>query len=228
MPCRAIPTSARHDEQDEPGWWDLVVGPGKSIDTDRYFVVCPNILGGCRGTTGPNSLPPGSERPYGAEFPTITVGDMVRVQKDLIDHLGIERLRAVIGGSLGGHMALWWATRYPDRVAGAVPIAASPRLTSQALAFNVVGRNAILRDPAYQDGQYYGSRNAPAVGLSWRGCSGTSPTCRGKRWRRSSAPSGLCHARFRPSSRTSSPSARTWPTRATSSSNGSTPIVISR
>jgi homoserine O-acetyltransferase len=157
---------ARHDEQDDPGWWDLVVGPGKSIDTDRYFVVCPNILGGCRGTTGPNSLQPGSQRPYGAEFPTITVGDMVRVQKDLIDHLGIERLRAVVGGSLGGHMVLWWATRYADRLSGAVAIAASPRLTSQALAFDVVGRNAILRDPAYQDGQYYGSRNAPAVGLS--------------------------------------------------------------
>jgi homoserine O-acetyltransferase len=156
---------ARHDEQDEPGWWDLVVGPGKSIDTDRYFVICPNILGGCRGTTGPNSLPPGSDRPYGGDFPLITVGDMVQVQKRLVEHLGIERLRAVVGGSLGGHMALGWATRQAQRVAGVVAIAASARLTSQALAFDVVGRNAILRDPAYQDGQYYG-RQGPAVGLS--------------------------------------------------------------
>ncbi len=157
---------ARHDEDDDPGWWDLVVGPGKVIDTDRYFVLCPNILGGCRGTTGPNSLQPGTARPDGRDFPAITVGDMVLVQKKLIDQLGIERLRAVIGGSLGGHMAITWATNFPDRLAGAVAIAASPRLTSQALAFDVVGRNAILRDPAYQDGQYYGSRNGPAVGLS--------------------------------------------------------------
>jgi homoserine O-acetyltransferase/methionine biosynthesis protein MetW len=157
---------ARHDDQDDPGWWELVVGPGKAIDTERYFVICPNILGGCRGTTGPNSLPPGSDRPYGSDFPTITVGDMVRVQEQLIGHLGIERLRAVIGGSLGGHMALCWATRYSRRVAGAVVVAASPRLTSQALAFDVVGRNAILRDPAYQDGQYYAGGGGPAVGLS--------------------------------------------------------------
>ncbi|MGO8690147.1 MAG: homoserine O-acetyltransferase MetX [Thermoguttaceae bacterium] len=157
---------ARHDENDEPGWWDMVVGPGKSIDTERYFVICPNILGGCRGTTGPNSLQPGGDRPYGGDFPAITVGDMVRVQAQLIEHLGIERLRAVVGGSLGGHMALCWATRFPRRVAGAVVVAASPRLTSQALAFDVVGRNAILRDPAYQDGQYYAGGNGPAVGLS--------------------------------------------------------------
>ncbi|MFZ5831191.1 MAG: homoserine O-acetyltransferase MetX [Planctomycetota bacterium] len=156
----------RHDENDAAGWWDLVVGPGKAIDTDRYFVICPNILGGCRGTTGPNSIHPQTGRPYGGEFPVITVGDMVEVQRRLIDHLGIERLRAVVGGSLGGHMALTWATQFADRVAGTVAVATSPRLTSQALAFDIIGRNAILRDPEYQGGQYYGNGQGPAVGLA--------------------------------------------------------------
>ena len=157
---------ARHDDDDAPGWWDIAIGPGKSIDTDRHFVICPNILGGCRGTTGPNSTNPETQRPYGADFPIITVGDMVQVQKLLVDHLGIERLRAVVGGSLGGNMVLSWALRFPDRVAGAIALATAPRLTSQAMAFDVVGRNAILRDPAYQDGQYYGNGPGPTVGLS--------------------------------------------------------------
>jgi homoserine O-acetyltransferase/O-succinyltransferase len=157
---------ARHEPDDAPGWWDLVVGPGKSIDTRRYFVICPNILGGCRGTTGPNSINPTTGGFYGPDFPVITVGDMVQVQKLLVDHLGIERLRAVVGGSLGGNMVLDWATRFPQQIAGAIAIATSARLTSQALAFDVVGRNAILRDPAYHDGQYYQSGSGPAVGLS--------------------------------------------------------------
>jgi homoserine O-acetyltransferase len=157
---------ARHEADDDPGWWDTVVGPGKSIDTDTYFVLCPNILGGCRGTTGPNSTNPETARPWGADFPIITVGDMVRVQRLLVDHLGIRRLRAVVGGSLGGHMALAWATQFPERVTGTIALATSARLTSQALAFDVVGRNAILRDPAYQDGQYYANGAGPAVGLS--------------------------------------------------------------
>ncbi len=157
---------ARHDADDTAGWWDLVVGPGKAIDTDRYFVICPNLLGGCRGTTGPNSINPETGRPYGADFPTITVRDMVKVQKLLVEHLGIRRLRAVVGGSLGGQLALTWATQLPAMVAGTVALATSPRLTSQAMAFDVVGRNAILRDPAYQDGQYYGNGPGPTVGLS--------------------------------------------------------------
>jgi homoserine O-acetyltransferase len=157
---------AQHDERDDPGWWDLAVGPGKSIDTDRYFVVCPNVRGGCRGTTGPNSTNSETGRPYGAEFPVITVGDIVRVQKLLIDRLGIGRLLAVVGGSLGGYMVLDWATRFPDRVAGAVAIATSPRPTSQAVAFDIVGRNAILRDPHYRGGRYSGSDPGPAVGLA--------------------------------------------------------------
>jgi homoserine O-acetyltransferase len=157
---------ARHDASDTPGWWDILVGPQKPIDTDRYFVICPNILGGCRGTTGPNSIDPETGRPYGADFPVITVGDMVEVQRRLVDHLGIERLLAVVGGSLGGHMVLTWATHHPQRVAGAVALATSPRLTSQALAFDVVGRNAIIRDPAYAGGQYYEQGTGPTVGLA--------------------------------------------------------------
>jgi homoserine O-acetyltransferase len=158
--------AARHDADDTPGWWDVVVGPGKSIDTDRYFVICPNLLGGCRGTTGPNSIHPETGRPYGADFPLITVRDMVEVQRLLVEHLGIRRLRAVVGGSLGGQLALTWATQLPELVAGTIALATSPRLTSQAMAFDVVGRNAILRDPAYQDGQYYGNGPGPSVGLS--------------------------------------------------------------
>jgi homoserine O-acetyltransferase len=157
---------ARHDADDGPGWWDLVVGPGCPIDTDRYFVICPNILGGCRGTTGPNSPSPETGRPYGSDFPVITVGDMVEVQRRLLDHVGVGRLLGVVGGSLGGQMALCWATRFPDRVAGVAAIATSSRLTSQALAFDVVGRNAILRDPGYQGGQFYENHNGPSVGLA--------------------------------------------------------------
>ncbi len=157
---------AAHDEADDPGWWDILVGPGKPIDTDRCFVICPNILGGCRGTTGPNRIDPGRGRPYAADFPAITVGDIVEVQRRLTAHLGIERLMAVVGGSLGGHMVLTWATRFPQQVAGAIALATSARLTSQALAFDVVGRNAILRDPAFQNGDYYDQGHGPIVGLA--------------------------------------------------------------
>ncbi|MGD0653207.1 MAG: homoserine O-acetyltransferase [Thermoguttaceae bacterium] len=157
---------ARHDDEDDPGWWDIVVGPGKAIDTDRYFVVCPNILGGCRGTTGPNSVNPETGRPYGADFPVITVGDIVESQRRLIDHLGIGRLRGAVGASLGGNMVLTWATRCGDRLAGAIAVGTSARLTSQAMAFDIVGRNAIIRDPAYHNGQYYDQGHGPVVGLA--------------------------------------------------------------
>jgi homoserine O-acetyltransferase/O-succinyltransferase len=157
---------ARHDADDEPGWWDIAVGPGKPIDTNRYFVICPNALGGCRGTTGPNSLNPATGRRFGAEFPTITAGDIVEMQRVLIDHLGIGRLLAAIGGSMGGHQVLTWATRRPDRVASAVALATSARLTTQALAFDVVGRNAIRRDPNFKHGRYIDHGAAPAVGLA--------------------------------------------------------------
>ena len=157
---------AAHGEDDDPGWWDIAVGPGKVIDTDRYFVICPNVLGGCRGTTGPNSFNPESGKPYGADFPVITIGDIVEVQRRLIDHLGIDRLLAVVGGSLGGHMTLTWASRHSDRLLGVAALATSACLTSQALAFDIVGRNAILRDPDYQGGQYYESGRPPNVGLA--------------------------------------------------------------
>lgn len=157
---------AGHDEDDDPGWWEVMVGPGKPIDTDRYFVVCPNVLGGCRGTTGPNTTNPATGKPYGADFPLITVEDVVALQRRLIDHLRIDRLLTVVGGSLGGHMAMCWATTLPDRMVGVAVIATSARLSSQALAFDVVGRNAILRDPNYGDGQYYDRDARPLSGLA--------------------------------------------------------------
>ena len=156
---------ARHDSDDDPGWWELLVGPGKAIDTARYFVVCSNVLGGCRGTTGPNFIDPASGRPYGAEFPTVTVRDMVEVQRRLIDGLGIASLRAVVGGSLGGLQALEWGVGHPERVQTSVVIAAAPRLSSQGIAFDVVGRNAIRHDPHFNGGQYY-EGDAPESGLA--------------------------------------------------------------
>ena len=167
--CHAISGDshvARHDEQDDPGWWDIAVGPGKAIDTSRFFVICPNLLGGCRGTTGPGSVNPATGKPYGRDFPTITVGDMVEVQRRLLAHLGISQLLAVVGGSLGGHQAVTWGIRHPDSVRGVVALATSARLTSQALAFDVVSRNAILRDPHFHGGQYYDRPHGPDVGLA--------------------------------------------------------------
>ena len=157
---------ARHNADDCPGWWDIVVGPGKIIDTDRYFVICANSLGGCRGTTGPDSIDPKTDKPYGRYFPKISIGDIVETHQRLVRHLGISRLLAVIGGSLGGLMTLDWTTRFPDHMAGAVVIAASPRLTSQALAFDIVARNAITNDSHYHDGQYYDKEQGPVVGLA--------------------------------------------------------------
>lgn len=157
---------AAHDADDEPGWWEIVVGPGKTIDTDKYFVICPNLLGGCRGSTGPNSVNPATGKPFGADFPTVTIGDMVNVQLRLLDHLGIDKLLAVTGGSMGGQQALYWAVRHSDRVRGVIPIATSPYLSSQARAFDIVGRNAIRRDPNFHDGQYYDRQTGPEVGLA--------------------------------------------------------------
>ncbi|MEM7625685.1 MAG: homoserine O-acetyltransferase [Planctomycetota bacterium] len=169
--CHAISGdshAARHDPGDDPGWWDELIGPGEgfAIDTSRLFVVCSNVLGGCRGTTGPGTVNVETGRPYGAEFPPITVADMVAVQTRLADHLGIKAWRAVVGGSLGGHQALTWATQHPDRVRACVAIATSARLTSQALAFDVIGRNAIQTDPHFHGGQYYGQPTQPDTGLA--------------------------------------------------------------
>ncbi|QDT12585.1 homoserine O-acetyltransferase MetX [Planctomycetes bacterium K23_9] len=169
--CHAISGDshvARHDELDDPGWWDQLIGPGKAVDTDQFFVVCPNVLGGCRGTTGPSDIDPQSNppRPYGASFPRITIGDMVEVQRRLADHLGIRRWRAVVGGSLGGHQAMMWATKFPQSTQSCIAIASSPRLTSQALGFDIIARNAIQTDPHFAEGQYYDRADRPDTGLA--------------------------------------------------------------
>jgi homoserine O-acetyltransferase/O-succinyltransferase len=148
-----------------PGWWDNMIGPGKAFDTNKYFVVCSNVLGGCRGTTGPSSINPATGCPWAMTFPVITIGDMVRLQKKLMDHLGIPRLLAVSGGSMGGMQALEWAVAYPDFVTSAIPIATTARHSAQQIAFDEVGRQAIMADPDWCGGNYYG-KNPPARGLA--------------------------------------------------------------
>lgn len=145
----------RHDDR-KPGWWDTMVGPGRPFDTDRYFVICSNVLGGCQGSTGPSSLNPATEQPYGASFPVITIADMVRAQVRLIDRLGIATLHTVAGGSMGGFQALEWATAYPDRVRNAILLATTARSSTQTVAWNCIGRRAIMCDPHWRNGNYYG------------------------------------------------------------------------
>jgi homoserine O-acetyltransferase len=153
------------NHEGKPGWWDNMIGPGKGFDTNRYFVICANVLGGCRGTTGPSSINPATGYPYAMSFPVITIGDMVRLQRMLIDHLRIPRLLAVSGGSMGGMQALQWVVAYPDRVVAAIPIASTVRHSAQQIAFNEVGRQAIMADPDWNDGNYYG-KQPPARGLA--------------------------------------------------------------
>jgi homoserine O-acetyltransferase len=148
----------------KPGWWDNMVGPGKGIDTNKYFVICSNFLGGCSGTTGPSSINPKTGRPYGLDFPIITVADMVKVQRMLLDKLGVRKLLAVIGGSIGGMQVLQWSIQYPDFVGAAIPIATTSHLGAQSIAFDAVGRNAILADPGFAEGQYHRT-GQPARGL---------------------------------------------------------------
>ncbi|HEY9182009.1 MAG TPA: homoserine O-acetyltransferase, partial [Gammaproteobacteria bacterium] len=148
------------------GWWDGMIGPGKAFDTERFFVVSANLLGGCRGTTGPSSTNPATGRAYGSDFPVITVADMVRAQRAFLRELGVERLAAVAGGSLGGMQALEWAVLYPDDVDAIVPIASAPALRPQGIAWNAIARNAITADPDWQDGHYYGSGRAPTRGMA--------------------------------------------------------------
>jgi homoserine O-acetyltransferase len=149
----------------KPGWWDNMIGPHKGFDTNRYFVICANVLGGCRGTTGPSSINPATGCPYAMSFPVITIGDMVRLQKMLIDALGIKRLLSVTGGSMGGMQALQWAVQYPGQVVSAIPIATTTRHSAQQIAFNEVGRQAIMADPDWRHGDYYG-KTPPARGLA--------------------------------------------------------------
>ena len=158
--------AASHHSDDDPGWWEDLIGPGKAIDTDRYFVVCPNVLGGCRGSTGPEDKHPETGKHFGADFPNITIDDMVALQQVLAEHLGIKRWRAIIGGSLGGHQAMTWIHRQPDCTDLCVIVASSPRLTSQALGFDIIGRNAIQTDPHFRDGQYYDYPERPDTGLA--------------------------------------------------------------
>ena len=158
--------ASRHPITGKPGWWETVVGPGKPVDTDRYFVICANILGGCMGSTGPASIDPETGKPYGLGFPVITIGDMVRAQMRLIDHLGIPDLFCVIGGSMGGMQVLECCASHGDRVFSAVPIATAPRHSSQNIAFHEVGRQAVMADPEWREGRYLEEGTNPAKGLA--------------------------------------------------------------
>ena len=152
-------------EDPKPGWWDIMVGPGKGIDTNKYFVVCSNILGSCMGSTGPSSVNPATGRPYGLEFPFVTIGDMVEAQKSLMDHLGIERILSVVGGSIGGMQVLEWCVRYSDMVGSAIPLATTSKHSTLAIAFNEVARQAIMADPKWNHGSYYAGPK-PDLGLA--------------------------------------------------------------
>jgi len=154
-----------HRDDPRPGWWDIMVGPGKGIDTDRYFVICSNIIGSCLGSTGPGSFNPQTGRSYGLDFPVITIGDMVNAQKALVDFLEIEKLLAIIGGSVGGMQVLEWSVRYPDRVFAAVPLASTCRHSALAIAFNEVSRQAIMADPKWNGGRYEPD-SKPDLGLA--------------------------------------------------------------
>lgn len=149
----------------KPGWWDTLVGPGKGIDTSRYFVICSNVLGGCMGSTGPSSINPATGRPYALDFPMLTIGDMVSAQKQLVDALGIPKLLAVVGGSMGGMQVLDWSVRYPEMVFAAIPLATTMRHSALAIAFNEVARQAIMVDPNWNNGDYYHSKH-PDLGLA--------------------------------------------------------------
>ncbi|WP_459800894.1 homoserine O-acetyltransferase MetX [Herbidospora sp. RD11066] len=147
------------------GWWDGMIGPGKAFDTDQYFVVCTNLLGGCSGTTGPSTIDPATGRPYGSDFPVVTVADMVRTERAFLDALGIERLAVIAGGSLGGMQALEWAVQYPGQVDSIVVIASTHALHPQGLAWNAIARESIMRDPDWQVGHYYGTGRKPDAGM---------------------------------------------------------------
>ncbi len=157
--------SGRTWRQRKPGWWDAVVGPGKALDTRRYFVICANVLGGCYGTTGPASTNPATGKPYGLDFPMVTVSDWVQLQARLLDALGIRDLYAVLGGSLGGQQVIEWALAFPERVRKCIVLAANARLSAQGLGFNAVGRHAVTHDPGFRDGAYYGL-SSPDGGLA--------------------------------------------------------------
>ncbi len=170
MVCHALTgdqfVAETHPITGKSGWWDQMTGPGKPLDTDRYFIICANVLGGCLGTVGPKETDPATGKPYGLNFPVITIGDMVRAQRMLIDHLGIDQLFAVIGGSMGAMQVLDWAARYPERVFAAIPIAGAARHSAQNIAFHEVGRQAIMADPDWHGGDYLSHDTKPRRGLA--------------------------------------------------------------
>ena len=168
--CHAL-TGDQHVASDhpitgKPGWWTRMVGPGKPIDPARHFIICANVLGSCMGSSGPASIDPATAKPWGMDFPVITIRDMVRAQAMLLDHLGVGSLRAVVGGSMGGMQALSWPATFPDRVRAAVVIASTARHTAQNIAFHEVGRQAVMADPCWQGGNYYAAGDPPTAGLA--------------------------------------------------------------
>jgi homoserine O-acetyltransferase len=154
-----------HEGDKEPGWWDDMIGQGKAFDTERYFIICSNVIGGCKGSSGPASINPGTGKPYGLRFPILTVRDMVTAQKKLVEHLGISKLLCAAGGSMGGMQVLEWMAAFPEMLRSAVPIATAIKSSAQQIAFNEVGRQAIMADPDWKNGDYYDG-NQPAGGLS--------------------------------------------------------------
>lgn len=154
-----------HQNKNNPGWWDEFIGPGKAFDTDKYFIICSNILGGCKGSTGPSSENPKTGKPYALDFPLISINDIVCAQKHLIDHLGIEKLLSVVGGSMGGQQVLSWLVNYPNNLSSAIPIATTIKHSPQQIAFNEVGRQAIMADEYWKSGNYYEGA-APVKGLA--------------------------------------------------------------
>ncbi|MEM7569069.1 MAG: homoserine O-acetyltransferase [Pseudomonadota bacterium] len=158
--------ASAHPVTGKPGWWDRFIGPGKLVDTDQYCVICPNVLGSCMGSTGPSDVNPATGAPFGLDFPVITIADMVRAQALLMDHLGIESLFSIIGGSMGGMQVLEWCALYPERVFSAAPIAATARHSAQNIAFHEVGRQAIMADPHFHGGRYFEHGEKPEKGLS--------------------------------------------------------------
>lgn len=155
-----------HEGAKDPGWWDSMIGPDKALDTNKYFIICSNVIGGCRGSTGPSSINPKTEKPYALDFPIITIKDMVRTQAHLIDHLEIKKLLCVIGGSMGGMQALQWVALCPERVASAIPIATAIKHSPQQIAFDEVGRQSVMADPAWDGGNYYEKLDRPEKGLA--------------------------------------------------------------
>lgn len=167
--CHALSGDAHaagfHGDDKEAGWWDAMIGPGKAFDTTKYFCICPNVIGGCKGSTGPSSINPKTGKPYGLDFPIITISDMVDAQKYLIDFFGIEKLLCVVGGSMGGMQVLQWVASYPERVKCAIPIATALKHSPQQIAFDEVGRQAVMADPDWNGGNYYG-QSQPEKGLA--------------------------------------------------------------